>query len=152
GDPVQVGVGLLDAADDARRVSACVRTDTGNVICWGHPQDLGDSQSETFLPTQMKVDGVPVVARDLSAGLHVYCAARATAPTVCWGAGSQGRLGIGSVENKPYPPQAVKPDEPDAAFAEVSGAADHTCAVQADAAVNCWGPNTFNQFGFVPYK
>lgn len=72
------------------------------------------------------------------------CALKADGTVACWGHNSDGQMGIGSSNNQQWTPVVVR---------GIRGATDiatgsfHTCAVEADSTVSCWGNNRNGQLG-----
>ncbi|MBC7171739.1 MAG: hypothetical protein H5U40_04900, partial [Polyangiaceae bacterium] len=145
-EPVAV-VGLDDAtAIAAGNEHSCALRATGEVACWGSNAQgqLGDGLGGegVYETTPVAVAGVTdAVALD-AGGFHT-CALRATGGVVCWGAGSQGRLGNGGAANA-LEPVAVTGLEDAKAIALGS---THACAIREGGALVCWGLNDRGQLG-----
>ncbi len=63
----------------------------------------------------------------------------------CWGAGSSGKLGDNTVENKIIPTAVVMP--PGRTFVEISPGGEHTCATDQFGDAWCWGAGSSGQLG-----
>jgi len=62
----------------------------------------------------------------------------------CWGANSNGQLGVGDSNSRTVPTKVAALD--DKSVTAVSAGANHTCAI-ADGKVYCWGQGTSGQLG-----
>ena len=63
------------------------------------------------------------------------CGATAGGALYCWGAGADGKLGNGAMEDRSEP-AAVSTQ---ARFTDAAGGWNHTCAVASDGQIYCWG-------------
>jgi hypothetical protein len=61
----------------------------------------------------------------------------------CWGRGSDGRLGLGSSEDRSTPVKLEVPWQ----WRRVAAGARHTCGVRSDGELYCWGANERGQLG-----
>jgi hypothetical protein len=101
----------------------CGVRDNGAVECWGHE---GAGQSGYH--------GGPYL--QVAAGLYHTCAIRGSDRTVaCWGAGT-----TNWEENHEFG-QSMPPADVD--FADVSAGDKHTCGVEVDGNIQCWGDNVW---------
>ncbi|MCC7539967.1 MAG: hypothetical protein IT379_27350 [Deltaproteobacteria bacterium] len=62
----------------------------------------------------------------------------------CWGSNDDGKLGLGRIGGTEPAPQEVMPGH---AWVSVAGGWDHTCAIDVDGALWCWGRNADGQLG-----
>lgn len=123
---------------------SCVRQINGNMRCWGNNQDgnLGDG---TLLPslTQIRVPGLRNVAGISLGGTH-SCARLQNGRLRCWGYNEFGQVGGGSDDSRQLSPVPLpRPRN----VADVSLGFWHSCAVQNNGRVSCWGLNSFGQLG-----
>ena len=81
-------------------------------------------------------------AFSLGAGDHHACAVRGGS-LFCWGANSNGQLGVPDLESAPSP-VAVGTDR---SWVVVSAGELHTCGLKQDGTVWCWGANGAGQCG-----
>ncbi len=124
----------------------CALTSAGKVFCWGASGTGQLGQGDTNAsntPVQVSLPG-NAVATKIAAGQGHTCVITDTAALICWGAGNQGQLGNGGVDN-------VGDDEllsaansiislPGGRTATgVASGNDHTCVSMNDGAVTCWG-------------
>ena len=84
-----------------------------------------------------------VDAIGVSAGRHSACAVRENGSVVCWGQGTNGRLGQGDTSDSSVP----VPVDDIANAISVSVGRDHACAVLATGTIQCWGKNNYGQVG-----
>lgn len=142
--PTQVGAATgwtsVSAGD---RHSCGVRA--GTLWCWGanESSQLGDGTGTSrLLPTQV----APAVSTwtSVAAGFTHSCAVRANGTLWCWGDGSAGSLGIGTLPSSP----AASPVQvgTGTTWTSVSASQQVTCGIAGDAA-SCWGRNSFGQLG-----
>ncbi|MGQ0623451.1 MAG: RCC1 domain-containing protein [Sporichthyaceae bacterium] len=137
----------------------CVVLDTAATRCWGYGADgqlglgfdatIGDDESVTSVDV-VKV-GAGRTVRQISAALAHTCALLDDGAVRCWGAGSQGRLGLGrpgSVGDAATPDQVAPIDFGDEVrVVEISVGAYHACVLREDDSVRCWGSNQGGQLG-----
>jgi len=134
----------------------CALLESGNVRCWGKNDDgqlgYGNTQSRGDQPGELPTPDLALggsVAR-ISAGYRHACALLQSGAVKCWGSGSSGVLGIGSVTEigdgpGEMPPASVALGGP--AIVLHTGSGFHNCVVLAGGAVRCWGENQAGQLG-----
>jgi alpha-tubulin suppressor-like RCC1 family protein len=139
--------GALDVAAGTRH--SCARLAGGHVVCWG---ELIDAASGEAVST---ADAVEVAELDdataIAAGAGHSCALRASGAVVCWGANQSGQLGDGTTQSSAKP-VAVKGLTRALRVAAGGGERDgqlvgHSCAVDTQFFVQCWGRNAEGQLG-----
>jgi alpha-tubulin suppressor-like RCC1 family protein len=124
---------------------ACALTDAGAVKCWGE-NDHGQIGDDTGI-----VRHVPVAVTGLSSGIaaidangHTTCAVTDAGAAKCWGYNAHGQIGDGTLASR-YVPVDV------AGLASgvetMAVGVNHTCALTAAGAVQCWGDNGDGQLG-----
>lgn len=127
------------------------------VYCWG-----SNDSGQLGISTEYSSSLVPEIAHgyrsptltkaiDVSTGNKHACALRDEGPLICWGSQLNGRLGNGVVsENVKAFPVIVRSYENgqpvENAVQVVSGVA-HSCVLQYDEHVKCWGSNAYGQLG-----
>lgn len=131
----------------------CARRRLGSVYCWGEPwmglmPGPGPPPGFVATSTPAELPGV-VDATGLALGDHHACVLTGAGAVWCWGGDSFGQLGRragdGPEEAKydfhPAPveglPQVVR----------VVAGADHSCAIDAEGGLWCWGANRYGQLG-----
>jgi len=84
----------------------------------------------------------PALGVFVDAGDAHGCVTRAGA-LYCWGAGADGRLGLGDTTDRNRPERVGS----DADWASVATGVAHTCALKTDGSVWCFGANNVGQLG-----
>ncbi|TNF26796.1 MAG: hypothetical protein EP329_20615 [Deltaproteobacteria bacterium] len=145
GAPVQVGSDADWAALSAGDSTTCgLRTDQ-SVWCWGlgTSGQLGDGLlTNSSVPVQV-AGGASWAA--LSVGAAHVCALRTDGTAWCWGSNGNNRLGSGLVGNQgtPVAVSAVGTES----WASITAGGTHSCGVQSDGSLWCWGDNGLGQLG-----
>ncbi len=123
----------------------CAVIADGTVRCWGANDQgqLGDGTTTTPEPNPVPVSGL-ANAVAVAAGSKHTCALRADGTVVCWGANNVGQLGSGTPTTPRLLPVPVSGLSNAVALA---AGAFHTCALQVDGHVRCWGNNASGQLG-----
>jgi alpha-tubulin suppressor-like RCC1 family protein len=131
-------------AVQAGSVHTCALTGAGTVKCWGDNQygQLGDGTT-TERHSPVDVVGVGGVVA-LALGSAHTCALTAAGAVRCWGFNGYGALGDGTTADRNT---AVEPIGLSAGVSQVTAGASHTCALQSDGSVTCWGGNTEGEAG-----
>ncbi len=126
--------------------SSCALRDDGALYCWGDNADgqlaLGpDAGDEVASPTQ--VDVIPNWQHVRLGDAH-GCGIREDGSLWCWGRNDAGQLGVGEGVD-----QALRPREvvSDASWKSVALGAAHTCGIQDDDTMWCWGDNSDGRLG-----
>lgn len=123
----------------------CAAFNKGNVKCWGagdHGQ-LGNGIN-AVQPFPTAVVGLNAAASALAAGRWHTCALLKNGGVQCWGDNKNGQLGDGTKEPKSSLVAVVGLAE---AASAIAASADHTCALLASGAVQCWGDGLLGQLG-----
>jgi alpha-tubulin suppressor-like RCC1 family protein len=136
GTPVRAQADASFVAVTAGGLHTCAIDTSHRAWCWG-AAPLGDGTMTTrSVPT--KVLGLPGPVIEIAAGAGHTCALLGDRTVWCWGENTRGEVGNGT-----YSPPVVSP-------ARVAGVADvvtiglgaqHTCAIESDHSVWCWGSN-----------
>jgi alpha-tubulin suppressor-like RCC1 family protein len=159
---------LVSALDDAVEITAgagqsCARRASGQVVCWGNNDNgqLGDG-------TRM-ASASPVSVIGLTHALHVSagggerdgqlvghsCAVDTDFHVQCWGSNAEGQLGTGEGPDSSKPAVVLGfADEADQPYVDntiaLSAGAFHTCSLDHDGPVVCWGDDGSGQLGVTP--
>lgn len=132
--------------------SCAILTD-GSARCWGlnTRSQLGDNNDDNATtPVQpVGLDGTAVKVVELSLGYDHSCARLSTGGLRCWGANTQGQLGVGGTGKKKVPTDVVGlasgVKQVSVEGQQWGGGA--TCALTTAGALRCWGTNTSGQLG-----
>ncbi|MEC8709193.1 MAG: putative Ig domain-containing protein, partial [Candidatus Thermoplasmatota archaeon] len=118
---------------------SCALLDDGSVVCWGRNNkgQLGDNTTTNRnSPTPTVPLPRPAVA--VEAGYDFTCALLDNGSVMCWGWGSQGRLGNGGADS--LVPAYTNPIPGGRRAVAIDIGHYHACAVLEDGHVACWGP------------
>ncbi|MEO7964782.1 MAG: Ig-like domain-containing protein [Gemmatimonadaceae bacterium] len=129
----------------------CALNTSGAAYCWGRDDDgqLGDHRrvnSTTPIPV-VGPSGFPADAprfMKISAGGSHTCGLTPNGSIYCWGEGTLGALGTGSIASSDTPAPIVAPEP----FTDVSAGFNHSCAVGVSGKAYCWGADSSGQLGF----
>jgi alpha-tubulin suppressor-like RCC1 family protein len=136
---------LCGAADvDGGELHTCAVLGNGTVRCWGDNTygQLGDG-SKTAATTPIAVVGL-AGAVAVAAGSSHSCALLKDGTLWCWGGNAFGQLGDGTTADKTTP---VQVQGLGSSVTTVSAGLAHTCAIQQNGTVWCWGSNLAGQLG-----
>jgi alpha-tubulin suppressor-like RCC1 family protein len=125
----------------------CALIDNGDVRCWGYAfvgqlgygdqNDIGDTE----IPSSQ--DPVPLGAKALgiTSGYAHSCAVLEGGLVRCWGLGNSGRLGYGAggTVGDNETPASRSPVNVGGTVKHIVAGREHTCAIQENNDVRCWG-------------
>jgi alpha-tubulin suppressor-like RCC1 family protein len=142
--PLAVAGGHTFAKLAAGGSHTCGITTAGALYCWGLGTGGalgtgGTSNSWTPLPV-----AAGTVFEDIVTGLWHTCAITDASLALCWGANDQGQAGNDSAAGMHTSPVAVAGGHE---FASLDSYASHTCGVELDGTLWCWGRNDTAQLG-----
>jgi alpha-tubulin suppressor-like RCC1 family protein len=142
--PKRVGDAAWSQVDASDNGHTCgVRVD-GSLWCWGNNQmgQLGTGDFDARLvPTQ--VEGAAEWTA-VSTGYGHTCAIRVDGSLWCWGLNNGGQLGTGSDKDMvPDPTEVTAPS----GWLSMTAGAYHTCGIQLDHSLWCWGAGGEGQTG-----
>lgn len=143
-EPVVVS-GLDDVVEVAIRDHACARQRDGSLWCWGRNDrgQVGDGTRRTRRePVRVATD-----VASFAIGHAHTCAVVTDGSVRCWGANARGELGVGSRGPGHEQPHPVTGLGEAVARLGSSATARHTCALEVDGSVQCWGANEAGQLG-----
>jgi alpha-tubulin suppressor-like RCC1 family protein len=158
--PVNLGAGRTARAISAGSGHTCAILDDGSVRCWGYAANgrLGYVNSVRIGDDEPPAAAGPVdlgtgrTATAITAGEAHTCAILDDGAVRCWGYGLYGELGYSSSTNigDDEPPSAVEPVYlgPGVAAVAISAGELHTCIVQNDGRVRCWGFGGNGRLGY----
>ena len=141
---------------------ACAVTSDSQVMCWGdfHEGRLGHGPWE-YPDPDFVVDqaGIPVQATEVSLGIDHSCAISVDQKVLCWGSNSVGQLGYaidhdfaetpdtsetGSIQTfRTYATEVPGLSN----ITHVAAGGFHTCAIDRDKRLWCWGNNQLGTLG-----
>jgi len=155
----------FDAGDDL----SCGLITLGHAYCWGlnnHGQ-IGSTADSVCFPSASSSTGstdttktaalpcslnprslsTSVDFASVSAGDSSACAISVAGRAYCWGKGTKGEIGNGSVGNRATPTLVSSALN----FSSISVGGGHACALTTSNAAYCWGSDSLGQLGdFVP--
>ncbi len=126
----------------------CALQADDSLWCWGSNtnQQLGVAGPGSPVPVPIQGDGIPTSWKAISAGSFQVCAIAADDRLWCWGADTNGQLGVGHAGPGTvlYPPTEVSGL---LNFAAVAAGAFHACGITTTGGVACWGAGSSGQLG-----
>jgi alpha-tubulin suppressor-like RCC1 family protein len=158
--PVNLGVGRTARAITAGSGHTCAVLDDGGVRCWGYAANgrLGYADTVRIGDDETPAAAGPVdlgpgrTATAITAGEAHTCAILDDGAVRCWGYGLYGALGYGYTTNvgDDEHPSAAEPVYLGAGVTAVAISAGelHTCIVQNDGRVRCWGFGGNGRLGY----
>jgi len=137
---------------------ACALLSDGNIRCWGYGTNgrlgygntiaVGDSGVSIYATGDVPLGGRAV---QISLGAAHTCALLDTGAVRCWGQGSSGQLGYGSVSDVGSGVTSIVDagDVPvGGSVTQISAGVNHTCALLTTRKVRCWGNGTNGKLGY----
>lgn len=126
--------------------TCAIKTD-GTLWCWGTNDrgqlgsDLGNDHH-----TPIQIAEIGTAAKQVSAGYNFSCALKTDGTVWCWGAGNIGQLGDGLGTDSTAPVQVTALGTNVASVVSDHDGL-HSCAIETDGSVWCWGGNAYGQIG-----
>ena len=129
----------------AGEYDTCGIADAGQVWCWGGNAwgQLGNGTNVTST-VPVRVTGLDAPAVAIAAGWFHTCAILSDGTLWCWGFGESGQLGNGMSQGSSVPVQVVGLS---AKVVAVAAGFAHTCAIDLNGQVWCWGENVYGMLG-----
>lgn len=145
GSDIAVGVapGIVQVAAGGRHT--CARSGAGGLQCWGLNTNgqLGiGSHTRRLVPTP--VVGLASGSAAVTAGGTHSCGLSTSGAVKCWGANNQDSIGDGTERLRLTPVNVIGLG---AGVRAVAAGVDHTCAIDAQGRVLCWGANFDGRLG-----
>jgi alpha-tubulin suppressor-like RCC1 family protein len=140
--PARVGTETTWASVTTAFASSCaIRTD-GSLWCWGRgTKPLPDGTNEDSR-SPVRVGDQTWATVDLGGG-HT-CGIRTDGTLWCWGFAFHGELGLGTdIDTRPHPVQVGT----SASWVSLDTAYEHTCAIDTEHQLWCWGDNRAGKLG-----
>lgn len=138
-------VAVKGGGDNTSKIATCAVTGSGALMCWGSNSDgqLGNG-TNTNSNVPMAVNGLGSGVVSVALGNRHACAALASGGVKCWGWGANGQLGNGSTATSNNP---VQVSGLSSGITAIAAGYQHSCAIAASGAVQCWGANGNGQLG-----
>ncbi len=144
--PVDVSVLSTSMEDISPGPSRTCVLKEGGAACWGYGEQgqLGNGSAVFGSLYPVDVAGVESQILMLAAGQKHACALVDSGRVQCWGDNSYGQLGDGSTTSSltPVDVSGLRPDT-----VQVEAGRMHTCAIDGNGGVQCWGYNSHGQLG-----
>ncbi len=125
----------------------CALRHDGAIFCFGSggqgQMGIGSASTFNLNPVLLTFDFV-FDWTSLVAGATHICATRESGPMHCWGAGRHGQTGHGEDGVNPTLPHPIGPD---LTYEHLTAGEEHTCGIDADDQLWCWGYNDHGQLG-----
>ncbi len=117
--------------------------DEGSLHCWGDNAHGQLGQGHTTV-TSGAVTLPDSDWASVAPGASHACALKSDASLWCWGRNDRGQLGDGAASGQP----ALQPSRVGtASWAALGGGGSHTCGIQADGSLWCWGADSDGALG-----
>lgn len=131
---------------------SCALTSSGTILCWGSNEQgqLGDTiPLRTGDPCEVRH---PARFTQLDAGDSHVCARNENGEIFCWGGNARGQLGVAtqtecSTSHGKVACSVLPMSAPTIGALAVSAGAEHSCALNSDSTLTCWGSNYRGQLG-----
>ena len=141
------GDSFIDITTGARH--ACGISNEGDAFCWGDGSSgqLGRGDRHDYAGPRRVKPGEMTERRlvSIDAGAAHNCAADIAGRLYCWGEGSSGRLGTGTMRDQLLPARVERSGPDHQQFDEISAGDKHTCATNDIDRLYCWGANDSHQ-------
>ncbi len=143
---------LAAVSISAGEFDACVILRDGSARCWGAngSGQLGTGTATTAAPygvsTPARIVGLNGPAIAIGSGADFTCSLLKDGSVWCWGFDGNGQLGNAATSGTPIlkPVQVVGLN---AAATALAVGQSHSCALETDGSVQCWGLNGYGQLG-----
>ncbi|MDQ3230651.1 MAG: hypothetical protein M3Q07_02440 [Pseudobdellovibrionaceae bacterium] len=130
---------------------SCALLDDGSVKCWGAASygQLGNGAptGQPSPPEQVINFGPGRKAKAIAVGLFHSCALMDDQTMRCWSRGLEGQLGVGSRDNKMFPPSVPIKFAGNKKVLSIHAAHFRSCAILEDHSTTCWGDGRWFTLG-----
>ena len=132
--------------------SICALLDDGTVKCWGDDSKgqlgNGGSNSDLNSPPSSAINlGSGRTAKAITGGEYHFCAILDDDSIKCWGDGSNGKLGTGSISDKNTPTSTSGSFASGRYAVVIEAGYQHTCVILDNGDLTCWGGDAWGQLG-----
>jgi|GEM_PF-656665 len=143
--PVAVTGGHLWKKIDSGTGHTCGIKSDDTAWCWGNDSNgqLGDGVTTTGSPDPVLVSGGSTW-KMIDTGSGITCGIKSDDSLWCWGGDASGQLGNGATTGNQIDPNLVTGSY---SWKSVSTGTNHTCGIQADNTLWCWGSDSSGQLG-----
>lgn len=126
---------------------ACAIGADDKLYCWGNPEfgklGLGTGSDNVRSPAQVG----QMNWQEVAVGKVSSCAINERDELYCWGSNMYGQLGLGDQIERRAPEKVSHPIESTLGWAKVALGDEHTCAVDLEGNLYCWGSNGDKRLG-----
>ena len=134
---------------------SCAVGENGRAYCWGKARAgaLGaDRKTNSRVPVAVDRSGALGRSRlsSVDSMSHHTCASTANGKSFCWGANGAGQLGNGSTDVAFSPVRVDATSSATGVLTGVTGGFKHSCAIDGDKVVFCWGRGQDGALGSGP--
>jgi alpha-tubulin suppressor-like RCC1 family protein len=124
---------------------SCARTSANATTCWGSngygQLALPATMYESLVPSTINL---PAATAEVGVGSYYTCARLSDSRVYCWGRNNYGQTGAAGIDDQ-YAPIQIQGLS--GAIAQLGVAYWHSCAVDGNGGVKCWGANYYGQLG-----
>ncbi len=146
--PVAVNSSEYFVNVQAGGLHTCALSTAGSVFCWGK-NNKGQAGTDSIIDPTVNspklVTGLNKLVSSIDMGSNHSCAILNDDTLKCWGEGTYGQLGDGTVNNS-YSPLAITSLSSYTKFTSAALGFSHSCVI-ANTAILCWGNNATGQLG-----
>ncbi|MFH0799997.1 MAG: Ig-like domain-containing protein [Pseudomonadota bacterium] len=142
--PIQIGAETTWVIVSSGENHTCAIRTNGALYCWGDNSSgqCGDPALGGSVTTPQRV-GTDSDWAHVSAGSSYTCAVKSNGNGYCWGAGTNGRLGNGTTDQKTSPTALSVAS----GWSKIAAKNVHTCGIKTDGSIYCWGNDTNGRLG-----
>ena len=128
----------------ASREHSCSISAAGALYCWGYSNYGRVDGTTAIRPSAVLVHGLTTGVKAAALGYHHTCFVTTQGAVKCYGSGSGGKLGNGSGANQTAPVTVLGLES---GVTALTSEDSHTCAIDSNGGLRCWGSNTQGQLG-----
>ena len=137
---------------DVGAVHTCALTVPGRALCWGgdNAGQLGNGAEvgARVFPDRVDVSHLPSDLRwPTSPRVGTPCALTELGRAYCWGLSFDGQLGLGDQDGAVRPQPVLDGDLDGRPLVAISAGITHTCAIDGDGRLDCWGDGARGRLG-----